>query len=164
MKLLIIGHARHGKDTVKDMIVKHTTLVAMDSSRYALETFLWDKLKDRYADIDSAYRGRVDPLMRVEWHNAIREYNTPDNTRLATSLLENYDIYVGMRSREEVLACQAKGLFDLIIWVDGSTRKPPEGGGSMTIDKDLADIIIDNNSRLDELEHKVLRLVNTWHI
>lgn len=162
-KLLIIGHAGHGKDTVKDIIMEHTSLESMDSSRYALETFMWDKLRDKYDSMREAYEDRRSPENRVMWHNSIAEYNTPDKVRLARQLLEDYDVYTGMRCDKELHASIKEGLFDLIIWVDGSDRCPPEGSGSMKINKSYADIIIDNNGTEAELVAKVMRLINTWN-
>ena len=48
MKILIIGHARHGKDTVADILYKNFNLTYTGSSQAAAEIFLYDALKDKY--------------------------------------------------------------------------------------------------------------------
>jgi hypothetical protein len=63
-----------------------------------------------------------------------------------------------MRDREEIKECINQGLFDLIIWVDASERLPLEGSTSFNIDKEDADIIIDNNGAYEEFETRVIRL------
>ncbi len=48
-------------------------------------------------------------------------------------------------------------LFDLIVWVDGSKRLPLEGADSFNIDISLADVIIENNTTLEDFKQKVFR-------
>lgn len=154
MNLLIIGYGRHGKDTVADMLAERG-LQACNSSWFACERVVYPALK--------ALHGYKQPLQcyndrhkhRVKWYDLITEYNTPDKTRLATELFAEHDIYVGMRNREELIACKGKGLIDLTIWVDASKRKPPETSVSCTVSATDADVIIPNNSTLTELAKRV---------
>lgn len=159
MKLLIIGNAGHGKDEIGLILRNNSTLTYASSSYFALELFLWDKLKGRYKTLDEAYADRNN--YREFWFNEILKFNQPDHSKLAEKLLLNYDIYVGMRSRLEFESSMEKKLFDLVIWVDAKSRVKEESPASMQLTANDADIIINNDGSKDELNHKVLRLLNT---
>jgi hypothetical protein len=58
------------------------------------------------------------------------------------------------------MECINQGLFDIIIWVDGSGRLPLEDASSFNIDKTYADIIIDNNSDYNTFKQRVIKLGN----
>lgn len=156
--ILIIGHGRHGKDELAETWAKYFDFTFSSSSRAAAELFLFDKLKSEYGytTFEECYADRRN--RRVEWADAITEFNTPDRTRLARHILTSNDAYVGMRKREELLACKESGLFDLIIWVDASERVPPESSGSMDVSQHDADIIIDNNGSLADFRKRAMRL------
>lgn len=161
MKLLIIGHARHGKDTLAEYLRDRHGFRVADSSRRAAEIFLFDKLKDKYGykDFEECFRDRVN--RRAEWFDEITKYNTPDKTRLARNILANSDIYVGMRSREEVMACRAVGLFDFVIWVDASERLPPEPVDSCQVDVHCAHLSFNNNGKLGDFAYHAERLLHS---
>lgn len=144
-KLLVVGHARHGKDTLAEYLRDTYGYTIKDSSRRSAEIFLFDLLKSKYgyADIEECYRDRVNH--RAEWFREIRRFNTPDKTKLARLIVETSDVYVGMRDADEINACVKDRVFDLVIWVDASNRLPPEPTSSFNIDQSLADVIIDNN-------------------
>ena len=55
------------------------------------------------------------------------------------------------------MECIRQNIFDLIVWVDASGRLPLENPDSFNIDISLADIIINNNSSLDEFKSKVIK-------
>lgn len=150
-KLLIIGHARHGKDTVANYMRDVLSYRVADSSRRAAEIFLFDLLRAKYGykDFEECYQDRVNH--RTEWYDEICKFNTPDKTRLARNIMSNSDIYVGMRDREEIIACIEAKIFHAVIWVDACQRKPLEPKSSFNIDMGLADIVIDNNGDLDQL-------------
>lgn len=153
-KLLIIGHARHGKDTVAEIFAEQLGLKFTSSSVFVGKEIIWDKWgKDRYNTFEEMFEDRVSKENRIIWGNLIAEYNTPDKTKTATTMLDRgYDMYVGMRRIEELEACLEKELFDHIIWVDATNRLPLEDPGSMTIDSTYADIFIDNNGTEEELK------------
>jgi len=157
-KLLIIGSARHGKDTFAEILQDKFGLKFESSSQAAADIFIYEKLKDKYGYNDSVecFVDRVNH--RQEWYEMICDYNKDDKARLAKSILESSDCYVGMRDAGEIAESINQGLFDLIIWVDGSKRLPLEDGGSFNIDMSLADIIIENNTTLEDFERKVYRL------
>jgi len=82
-KILILGHKRHGKDTVAQMISNHTGMTFKSSSEAAAEIFLYDALKDKYGyeNPQECVEDRVNH--RAEWHDLIAAYNTPDKAKLA---------------------------------------------------------------------------------
>lgn len=160
-KLLIIGNARHGKDSLTEILRDKFGLRFVSSSQAAADIFLYDLLKDKYGynTPEECFEDRVNH--RQEWYEAICEYNKDDKARLAKGILEIADCYVGMRDREEIEECLKQNLFDMIIWVDASERLPLEPPTSFNIDKSCADIIIENNGTYEEFEKKVIRLGNT---
>ena len=157
MKLLIIGHARHGKDTLAKCLAERCDLTYSDSSRFAAERFMFDKLAPKYGyqSIEQCWEDRVNH--RAEWHDEIVAYNTPDPTRLAREMLENHDIYVGMRSQRELNACMRDGVFDEYVWVTAGKRLPPEPSDSMDIDPETVPglLVVDNNQSEYDLHLKV---------
>lgn len=158
MKILIIGHARHGKDTFAELLNEYYGMTFRSSSVAASEIFLYDKLKDKYGykTPEECFNDRVNH--RDEWYNEICLYNLNDKSRLAKDILNIADCYVGMRDNLEFQSCKEQSIFDLIIWVDASERLPLEPLTSFNIDKKDSDVIIDNNGNLDQLKKKAKRL------
>tara|TARA_R110000782_G_scaffold21299_1_gene57308 strand:- start:10447 stop:10956 length:510 start_codon:yes stop_codon:yes gene_type:complete len=157
-KLLIIGSARHGKDSMAEILSEKFGLKFASSSQAASDIFLYDTLKDKYGykTSEECFEDRVNH--RAEWYEMICDYNKDDKARLAKDILKVTDCYVGMRDREEIEECMRQGLFDLIVWVDASDRLPIESKDSFNIDKSCADIIISNNGTYEEFVKKVIRL------
>lgn len=157
-KLLIIGHGRHGKDTLAELLRDHFGLKFVSSSQAASEIFIYDDLKSKYgyASPEECFNDRANH--RAEWYDLICDYNKEDRAKLAKGILERANCYVGMRDRDEINECIRQNLFDLIIWVDACERLPKEAPDSFNIDKTCADIIIENNGTLDEFTSKVFKL------
>jgi hypothetical protein len=157
-KLLIIGHARHGKDTLAELFNEEFGLKFKSSSQAAADIFLFDELKDKYnyETSEQCFEDRVNH--RPEWYRMICDYNLEDKAKLAKGILTLTDCYVGMRDRGEITECIKQGLFDLIIWVDASERLSLESPESFNIDKSCADIIIDNNGTFQEFKARVSRI------
>ena len=157
-KLLILGNARHGKDTFAEILRDHMGLSFQSSSQAAADIFIYDELKVKYGyeTPEECFEDRVNH--RAEWFDLITAYNSEDRSRLAKSILEINDCYVGMRNRKEVEGCIKEGVFDYIIWVDASERLPLEAGDSFDIDKSYAHFILENNGTLKEFTKKVLAI------
>lgn len=157
-KLLVLGNMRHGKDTFAEILRDKQGLTFLSSSQAAADIFIYDELKDKYgySTPEECFEDRVNH--RAEWFDLITEYNRVDRTRLAKSILEINDCYVGMRNKAEVIGCIEQGLFDAIIWVDASERLPAEDKSSFDIDKSYADFIVENNGTLEEFTNKVLKI------
>jgi len=157
-KLLILGNARHGKDTFAEILNERFGYKFQSSSQAAADIFIYEELKDKYGYETSVecFEDRVNH--RTEWYNMICDYNKDDKARLAKNILEDSDCYVGMRDLDEINACMDDNLFDLIIWVDAGERLPLEDGGSFNIDISVADFVIFNNDSLEAFEKKAVRL------
>ena len=158
IKLLIIGAARWGKDTLAEILNEVYGLKFISSSQACSDIFIYDVLKDKYnyTTPEECFLDRVNH--RSEWYNMICEYNKDDKAKLAKEILKYNNTYVGMRDHDEIEECRKQGLFDLIIWVDASKRLPKEDSSSFNITKDDADIIIENNESLERFRMKALRL------
>jgi dephospho-CoA kinase len=154
-KILIIGHARHGKDTVAELLNEMYGMTFTSSSIKAAEIFLFDLMKDEYGykDVQECFEDRLNH--REFWFDKICEFNAEEPARLAQQVLADSDCYVGMRSKVEVDRCVELELFDLIIWVDASERCSPESIESNNVTKEDAHIIIENNGTLEELRNRV---------
>lgn len=157
-KLLLIGSARWGKDSMAEILQEHFDLKFKSSSQAAADIFIYDALKEKYGYTtpEECFEDRVN--RRAEWYQLICDYNIEDKARLAKDILKHTDCYVGMRDSREIKECLKQGIFDLVIWVDASDRLPPEDKSSFNIDKSDADIIIENNGTYDEFKDKVIRL------
>jgi len=158
-KLLVIGHGRHGKDTVCEMLRDDYGYSFESSSQFCSKLFIYNNLKDRYgyADEEQCYADRHNH--RSEWYDAICAYNVPDAARLGREMFNAYDIYCGLRNKKEFHAMKNTGVFDYAIWVDRSDHLPPESKDSMSLEQWMADFTIDNNGTLEELEFNLDRLM-----
>ena len=154
-KLLILGHARHGKDSFAEILRDDFGLNFMSSSQAAADIFIFDALKDLYGyeTPEQCFEDRVNH--RQEWYEMICDYNKGDRAKLAKGILKIADCYVGMRDHEEFIA--SKDLFDLIIYVDAEGREKKEKL-SFNISKEDADFVISNKTTLSDFETKSIRL------
>ena len=159
MKLLICGHAQHGKDSVADLLCDFNAYTASSSSFFVIKKLEKQMCKDLgLSTAAEVYEKRS--LHRQYLYEIIRDYNSPDKARLSKEILNEHQIYVGMRDLEEFNA--SKHLYDLKVWVDASGRGVPlEPVTSFNIPKDEFDVIIENNGTYDQLVYKVARLANS---
>ena len=157
-KILIIGHKRHAKDTMAEILEEDFNIKYISSSQAASNIFIYDKLKDKYGykTSEECFEDRINH--RPEWYQLICEYNKDDKARLAKEILKDSQCYVGMRDRGEIEECIKQNLFDLVIWIDASERLPLEDVSSFNIDKSCADIIVDNNGTEAQFRERVKRL------
>jgi len=156
-KLLIIGHMRHGKDTVAEMIEEFTGMSFKSSSEMAAEIFIYDELKGKYGytSFTECFEDRM--LHRAEWHDLICEYNIPDKARLAKEILKHNDMYVGMRSQDEIQKCIDDEIFDMIIGVYDE-NKPLELKDSFNINLFKSSDIIIPTGDLELVKSKVKKI------
>lgn len=147
MKFLILGHGRHGKDTLAEMLRDMCGLTFQSSSWAAAEIAVFPVLAPRYGykTVQECFDDRANH--REEWRQCITDYNAPDKGRLCREILETSDCYVGMRCPLEFAA--VRHLFDAVIWVDALDRHPPDPSMSIPPDSDM--LLVDNNGSIDEL-------------
>lgn len=163
-KLLILGMGRHGKDSMAEHLLNEYGYTFSSSSEFAAKTFIFDALKGvlGYKDWQECFDDRHN--YRTLWHELIRAYTKENPSRLAEEVLAaGNDIYVGMRSDIEVNCCIEKNLFDLIVWVDAEDRLGiTEGDGSMTVPKEMAHIVLTNNTTLSTFKGKIDKLMGAF--
>lgn len=156
--ILVIGHKEHGKSTFAELLSTSTNYKHKDSSLMACELFIFNLLKNKYnyKTIEECYIDRRNK--REEWYKLISNYNEFNKTRLIEDILKTNEIYVGLRSIEELKAGIERGLFDLIIGVFDE-RKPLEESNSFTIDIfKYSDFIVHNNSTINDLTNKINKI------
>lgn len=167
-KILVLGYARHGKDTVAEILRDEYGFSFVSSSLFIAATVLRPALEERgvhYASLEECYADRhghseIVGDMRTFWYDTITAYNTPDKSRLSREILEAHDMYVGMRNFEEYVA--SKHLFDHVVWVDSSARGvPPEQKSSMSISPDSSMYVVANSGTLGHLKDQVEQLVRS---
>jgi len=151
MKLMVIGHARHGKDTVCELMRGLYGLTFTSSSMFACELFIYNLIKDThgYSTIEECFNDRVNH--RELWHKLIKEYQGGDKTHLTKAIFKEHDIYCGNRSKAEVQAARKAGLVDCVIWVDASNRVPLEDPSSISVTEEDADYILNNDGTESDL-------------
>jgi hypothetical protein len=151
-KLLIIGHGRHGKDTVCEILQKEYRFKFDSSSAFCARKFIYNELKDKYGynSYEQCYADRHNH--RSEWFDMIHAYCKDDYAKLGREIFSEYDIYCGLRNKAEFHAMKNTGVFDFCLWVDRSDHLPLEDTSSMNLEIWMADYIIDNNSSLNALK------------
>lgn len=161
MKLLVLGHARHGKDTTCDILHKLYGLTFVSSSFFVGERAVRPWLAERgitYCSMADCYDDRVNH--RAAWFDAIALYNKDDPARLGRELFKQYDIYCGLRNVNEFVALKAEKAFDCCLWVDRSRHAPSELTTSFNIGLSAADYIIDNNGTIEDLEVNIIEIMD----
>lgn len=162
--IFIIGHGRHGKDTVAEFLKERFDLHGTSSSEMANELFMFDFMKDEfgYKTKAACYADRGNH--RDLWYDKIVEYNTPDLSAMGKAISYDHEVYIGIRNKEELDACREEGLVDIVIGVY-DPRKSLEPKSSMTIDIfEESDIIIPNSGTLQDLENRVICLFENMNI
>jgi hypothetical protein len=160
---MILGYARHGKDTVAEILRDNLGLKFASSSFAAAEKVMRPFLAAKgitYNSLEECYADRVNH--RQDWYEQIKAYNNPDGARLAREIYKDNDIYVGMRSEVELEAVRKEGLYDYSIWVDRSKHVAPESSASCSITPAMANWVIDNNGTLEQLKVNTLSLY--WNL
>lgn len=159
LKFMILGYARHGKDTVAEILRDNLGLQFKSSSFAAAEKVMVPFLAKKgitYPDLETCYADRVNH--RQDWYEQIKAYNTPDGARLAREIYAEADIYVGMRSDMELDAVRKEGLYNYSIWVDRSKHVAPEPSTSCSVTQAMTNYTIDNNGTLEQLKVNTLSL------
>ena len=158
-KLLIIGNARHGKDTVCDILRDTFEYSFRSSSDFCAEKFIYSELKDKYGytTYEQCFLDRHNH--RSEWYDMIHAYCKDDYARLGREIFAENKIYCGLRNKAEFHAMRNTGVFDYAIWVDRSDHLPQEDKSSMTLEPWMSDYVIDNNGTLSDLQRNTVELI-----
>jgi len=189
-KLLVLGHARHGKDTVAEILQQEYGFTFTSSSLFCAEKVIWPAVHNHGDALDRHEKAgcpgmSTDDLhnelkmmrerayddyeacfkdrgnFRTAWFSLIAAYCYPEKERLAREIFDaGNDVYVGIRNRREYYAVVNSGIVDGVIWVDASDRVKPESFGSCTVEPWMSNWIIDNNGTVEELHHNVHQLMS----
>lgn len=140
-KLLIVGYGRHGKDHAAEALSVITHL------RYGGSTS-WAALPDMSAHLgvhpQIAWERRHLPGNRKIWYDHCNELRSKDPLTLVRRVLACADIVCGIRDKVELQACRESGIFEKIIWVDASLRRP-EVDSTVTFHREDCDLVVYNN-------------------
>lgn len=160
MNIFIIGHKRHGKDTVAEIMLEEHGFSYQASSWVCAERFMFDLLKDEmgYESVMDAFLDRG--KHRKRWFDEIHRFNQHDHARLSKLIFDTNDIYCGIRNRKEFEAAKRDIPNVFAIWVDASKRLPRESLESMELCESDADFVIDNNGSLEALKAQCRFLAN----
>jgi len=157
-KLLIIGVATCGKDTVGELLETYG-FKCCSSSAYATTKIMmpyFESIGKPYTSAEDCHNDRMNH--RSVWYQQIEAYNSPTWNRVTRELFDDgFSVYLGMRSETELEA--SKDLYDLIVWIDASKRVGIEDTSSCTVTRAHADYILDNNGSLIDLQFNVKHLV-----
>jgi hypothetical protein len=157
-KICIIGHARHGKDTVANILCDMFGYKHLSSSMAASDIFLYEALKDKYGyrSKEECFEDRVNH--RKEWFDMICEYNQNNPGRLASEIMQIANIYTGMRSSRELKSCLENGTFEIVLGVY-DPRFELEDSSSFDIDLwKESHLIVSNSGTIEDLENKIFSL------
>jgi hypothetical protein len=159
MKLLVVGHSQHGKDSACEIICTEYGLTHESSSLFCCKLFLFEALREKYDydNIVDCYRDRHNH--QAEWYDLISEYNAEDAARLGKAMFAEFDVYCGLRNKKEFFEMKRQNVFDYSIWVDATKRKPLEPKTSMTLEREWMDFVIDNNGPESDLPGEVRRVM-----
>ncbi len=170
MKLMIVGHCRHGKDTVGEILLYSYGLKFISSSMACAETIMMPAFNKKfeegsgnfkYATVQECYDDRHNH--RAFWFDKISEYCKDEPGRLTKLIFATNDVYCGIRSRREFHAVKNERLFDFSIFVDALDRLLPEPASSMQIEPWMCDYVLDNNGDLGDLNRNLNVLMRTLH-
>lgn len=138
--ILILGHARHGKDTAAEYIRNKYSYNFQGSSlvfaRLAYETMGYESAQECFEDRHNN---------RELWHKMIAQYCHKDPARLGKLIYRNNEIYCGIRAQKELDAVIAE-FKPAVIWIDALDRLDPESDSSFKITKPPGAITISNNN------------------
>lgn len=158
-KILLVGYATCGKDTVAEKLTSFG-FKCLGSSTFATSKIMmpyFESIGEPYNSPEECYNDRINH--RATWYKQIELYNKESWTRITQEMFdEGYNVYVGMRSISELNA--SRNLYDHIVWIDASDRIENEDISSCTIGPHNATYIIDNNGTMDELNKEVSDFIN----
>lgn len=164
-KILVLGHARHGKDTASEVLRDDYDMSFTSSSLFCAERIVMPVMNANfpgmYGTAQECFDDRVNH--REAWYNIIRDFNRYDAAALGCAIFDEHDVYCGLRSKAEFHALKNAGVFDMSMWIDASDRLPPEGALSCTVEPWMADYVVDNNGPdVEALRRNVRSLMTNW--
>lgn len=157
-KLMITGHANHGKDLVCKYL-RRIYGFKYSTSKYAVDKFIFDELSEKFNASSKKEFMEIKNSsneLRAAMFNSISEYNKQDPHKLFNEIMSLCNIYCGARRKIEV----NWDMIDLSIWVDASERLPAEPSASMTLKPSDCDIVLNNNTSKEDLYRRIDWIMN----
>ena len=154
MRFMIIGHGRHGKDTLASALATFTGLKNAGSCSEALAPFVaWKK----GISVEEAYATRHEPGQREIWR-ALGDDGRLEHgvDYLVKALDAKGDVGNGIRARAEFVA--SRPLFDCCIYV---SRLGWEFDPTFELEPKDADVVFLNDGTKKDLIAKVSRFART---
>jgi hypothetical protein len=163
LRMMVVGHGRHGKDTVAEILRDVFGARFVSSSWFMAEKVVFPYFKElnpgKYASVQECYDDRANH--RSTWFDLIASTNKDDLTTLGRAIFSEYDLYVGNRNAREFHALRNAGAFDVSVWVDACERlEYREPRTSLTVEPWMCDYVVDNNGTLADLERHVFSLMD----
>lgn len=160
LKIMVVGHKGHGKDTVSDYLERRYGMKFISSSWMACQLFMFDLLKEKYGYLSKEECFLDRDSKRELWFNEIVKFNTPDLGAMGKIIFQDHSIYCGPRNRDEFYSLKNDHKFDYAIWVDASKRMPLESNKSMTILETDTNITLNNNGSESCMPAEIDKIVN----
>lgn len=189
-KIVVLGHARHGKDTVAEILRDEYGFIFTSSSLFCAKKVVWEAVQNPQQAIDQHIAAGAPgwstieltnelymmqccnyphfaacyagrSAFRLAWFSLISSYLHPDMTRLGREVFAENDVYVGIRNSRELNAVINSGLAELVIWIEAGERVDQEPKASCSVEPWMAQFTIDNNGTEDDLHHNVHQLMET---
>ncbi|MDZ7883032.1 MAG: hypothetical protein U5N53_09005 [Mycobacterium sp.] len=162
LRMMVVGHGRHGKDTAAEILRDTFGATFVSSSWFMAEKVIYPFFErtqpGRYASAQACYDDRANE--RATWFNLIAESNAADLTTLGRAIFDEYDLYVGNRNAREFHALRNAGVFDVSIWIDATERlEYREPRTSLTIEPWMCDFVVDNNGSQADLGRNIASLM-----
>lgn len=155
-KLMLVGHGRAGKDEAGEYLQKITGLKFAGTTSLYLAKYVARKMGVTEAE---AYRDRH--KNRDHWYRIGNEIREGDPGILIRESLLHGDIVGGVRDIEEVIYARAKGIVDLVIWIE-NIWVPVDPTVKFTSRE--CDIVVQNNWDLQTYHERLRRLASALGI
>jgi hypothetical protein len=116
IKVLIVGHGRHGKDTLANILNEEFGFKFRGSSQVAASEVVYPLMSNFYSSPEEAFERRHEN--RELWRALISDFNRDDLTKLSRLVCAQGYGYTGLRDKGEVYECISQGVFTHVIWVE----------------------------------------------
>ncbi len=134
IKILIVGHGRHGKDTLANMLDVELGFKFRGSSEVAASAVVYPLMSNFYDSPEDAFSRRHEN--RELWRAVISDFNREDPARLSKLVCADGHGYTGLRDKREVITTIKSGLFTHVIWI----KRPDLKEDDSTMMFDLSDL------------------------
>jgi len=149
-KLLLVGYGRAGKDEGLSYLAALTGLRNAGCTSVYLAKYVARELGISESE---AYKTRHQ--RRDDWYRIGNELRESDPGILLREALANGPLTGGVRDLEEIIEARRCNLVDLIVWVE-NISVPIDT--TVKFHSEHCDVIVQNNSTLEEYQDKLRRL------